>query len=287
MMRKSSSNLMWAVVWFVLCITIGCANNAILKYTGSLISPWHVTFYRSFFGAVTLFPFMLYQGMTSFQTQRLWLHFVRGILFATSMNMWCYGIQKTPIATATVVSFTTPLFVLLLAPFLLKERVTWPIWATTLLSFGGVFLALQPSRIALTSSFFLLLASVLFGLLDILNKKQISQESMLCMLFYVSFFAFILLAPPVVYARTLPRMHAVCWLLCLGIGNNLLLYCLLKAFALTSASSLAPFRYLELPISIMVGYVFFQEIPDSSVYLGAAIIIPCALFSAYYRVPNT
>ena len=185
---RSSANLIWAAVWFVLCITISCANNAILKYMGSLISPWHVTFYRCLFSVVTLVPFMFYQGIASFQIQRLWPHFVRSILFVMSMSMWIYGIQQTSLATATVISFTTPLFVLLLAPFLLKERVTWPVWTTILLSFGGVFFALQPSHIALAASLFLLLASALFALLDILNKHQIAQESMLGMLFYISFF---------------------------------------------------------------------------------------------------
>ena len=250
---------------------------------GNLMPPWHAAFYRSFFSAVTLLPFMFYYGLASFKTQHIGLHIVRGVLFFVSMNLWSYGVQQTPIATATIVSFTTPLFVLFLAPFLLKERVTWPMWVATLLSFGGIFLALQPSRSAFVSSFLLLSASALFGLLDVLNKKQINQESMLRMLFYSSFFAAILFALPMTYSLTLPRMHAVWWPLCLGIGNNLHLYCLLQAFTLASASSLAPFRYLELPLSVLLGYLLFQELPSNDIYLGAAVIVPCTLFTVYHQ----
>jgi S-adenosylmethionine uptake transporter len=209
---------------------------------------------------------------------------MRGGLLFVAISLWSHGVKEAPITTAAIMSFTVPIFVLLLASIFLRERVTWPMWVATLIGFCGIVLVLQPSSWSCwgTSMLFLLAAGV-FGLLDIINKKYVTQESVLCMLFYSTLVSTILLALPALYAGKMPTQQALWWLLVLGIGSNLILYFLLKASALASVSSLAPFRYLELLISMGVGYLFFQELPDSNHYLGAAIIIPCTLFIVYYQ----
>ena len=184
--------------------------------------------------------------------------------------------------TTTLMSFTVPIFVLVLAPFFLHERVTRPMWLATLMGFGGIVLVLSPSQWAFHSAaLYLVLAAFLFGLLDIINKKYVTQEPLLCMLFYSNLVATVLLAWPALAAGPLPSTHALGWLLLLGVGSNLILYCLLKAFTLANASSLAPFRYLEWVISMAVGYVLFHELPTAHSYLGAAIIIPATLLIVY------
>ncbi len=283
-MDKSFLNYLQAIVWFVLSLMVSCGNDAIMKYVGTHISPWQVAFFRCLFGAVTLLPLMCYQGQGAFTTHRPWLHIVRGGLLFAAISLWGHGVKETPITTATIMSFTVPIFVLLLAPIFLRERVTWPTWVATLIGFGGIVLVLQPSSWSCWGpSMFFVLAAGVFGLLDIINKKYVTQEPMLCMLFYSTLVATILLALPALYAGKIPAIHTLWWLVVLGIGSNLILYLLLRAFALTGVSSLAPFRYLELLISMGVGYLFFQELPDRNSYLGAAIIIPCTLFIVYYQ----
>jgi S-adenosylmethionine uptake transporter len=231
---------------------------------------------------------MLYQGRVSFQTHRSLLHVIRGVLLFVTISLWSHGVKEAPITTATIMSFTVPIFVLLLAPIFLKECVTWPMWMATLVSFGGIILVIQPTQGSFHSaSILFVLAAALFGLLDIINKKYVTQEPMLCMLFYATLTATILLIFPAMRAGTIiPTGHALLWLLALGIGSNLILYFLLKAFTLTSVSSLAPFRYLELLISMGGGYLLFQELPSRNSYLGAAIIVPCTLFIVYYQHRN-
>ena len=68
------------------------------------------------------------------------------------------------------------------------------------------------------------------------------------------------------------------YLMVLGVGSNLILFCLLKAFYLVKVSSVAPFRYLELLISIALGYLVFSELPPIHTYIGALIIIPSSLY---------
>jgi len=106
---------------------------------------------------------------------------------------------------------------------------------------------------------------------------------MLSMLFYSSIVAFIFTAYPAIQVWKVPSLFECIILLLLGIGGNLILYFLLRAFALSSASSLVPFRYLELFISMLVSYFFFHELPTISGYLGAAVVIPCTLWVGYLQ----
>ena len=285
--RQLFLNFIWAAMWFILSLIVGCGNDVLMKYLGRLVGPWQVTFFRCFFSVVTLLPFVLYQGSVAFISTSSWLHIVRGVLLFLSISLWSHGIKETSITTATIMSFTIPIFVLLLAPIVLQEKVTWPLWGATLLSFGGIFLVLQPDHNTLQASVFFLFSAVLFGLLDVINKKYIHRESILCMLFYSTLVATVLVLPLAIHAGTFPTKYELLWLFCLGIGNNLILYCLLRAFRLTSVSSLAPFRYLELLFSMGFGYFFFQEMPGRYDYWGAAIIILCTLFITYYQHKNT
>ena len=70
----------------------------------------------------------------------------------------------------------------------------------------------------------------------------------------------------------------------LGIGANLILYCLLRAFKLIDASAVAPYRYTELIFSVLVGYYFFGENIDNNVAIGALVIIVATLFVIYESV---
>jgi len=286
-MQKSFLNYLQAILWFVLSLVVSCSNDALMKYTGATISPWQVAFFRCLFGTISLLPLMVYYGSTSFTTHRPWLHVLRGGLFFIAMALWSHGVKVAPITTTTLMSFTVPIFVLILAPLFLHERVTRPMWLATLMGFGGIVLVLSPGRFAFHSAaLYLVPAAFLFGLLDVINKKYVTQEPMLCMLFYSNLGATLCLAWPALTVGTMPDQHALAWLLVLGVGSNLILYFLLRAFALTGASSLAPFRYLEWVISMAIGYVLFQELPATHSYLGAAIIIPATLVIVYAQSQN-
>jgi len=62
------------------------------------------------------------------------------------------------------------------------------------------------------------------------------------------------------------------------------LYCILKATNATEISSIAPYKYLELIFSIIMGYILFGEIIKWSTLLGAGLIIPSSILIAYYEI---
>ena len=127
----------------------------------------------------------------------------------------------------------------------------------------------------------LVVSAFLFASLDVINKKFVSVESMISMLFYSNLFATLFSAVPGLYSWTTPDTKSLLLLFVLGGGANLILYCLLKSFSYIEVSAVSPYRYLELLFSITLGYMFFKEKFDTANWLGASVIIFSTLIMSY------
>ena len=76
-------------------------------------------------------------------------------------------------------------------------------------------------------------------------------------------------------------MQELVLLFILGMGGNLILFFILKAFTHADATALSPYRYLELLSSTIIAYITFGEVPSKSTIYGALIIVPSTFFIIY------
>lgn len=271
--------------WTLMVALSSCLNDGFTKSLGENYHGFQVTFLRSFFSMVTLLPFMIYFGKQSFYSSRIKVHFIRaGLLFA-GIAPWSIALSQIHLTIATTLSFTVPLFILPLAALFLKEDVSLPRIIATVLGFTGVILTINPFGETFNCAALLLVGSAAaFATLDVINKKLVVDESIFAMLFYSSLImSTIALIPGLMTWQDMPLKHALLFV-CLGGGANIILFCLLKAFAAYDISALAPIRYTELLISAALGFVIFGEVPYTSTLLGAGLIIPSALFIARYEL---
>lgn len=268
------------IIWFLTSLAVSSANDVIAKYiyTNNL-SPLEISFYRFLFGTISFIPIILYYGMKSIKTSHIKLHFLRGLLLSLAIYSWISGLKSSQVVVATIISFTIPIFVLILAPLILKELVPFKLWIVTFISLIGIYITISSYDINFTSnSYLFVLAAILFATLDVINKKYITKETMLCMLFYSSLFTTIILFIPLLEGFRIPTNRDIFYFIILGIGSNFILFCILKAFNTVKASVLAPLRYLELIFSMLLGYLVFNDIPNYNMLIGALIIIPTSLY---------
>jgi S-adenosylmethionine uptake transporter len=277
------SNYFVGIVWFVVSLIVSASNDLIVKLLSELPS-MQVAFMRFGFGCVSLIPFMIWHGRSSFSTGRIWIHIIRGMILFLAMSMWCYSLGIVPIIHATLITFTIPLFVLMLAWMFLKERIQWHVIVATIVGFGGAVLSFNVTNSDFhIGALLLLVAAFLFATLDIINKKFATSETTLSMLFYSALVTTMLGAIPA-YLQWQPlTIQQVLILAILGVGGNLILYCLLRAFALVQASAVAPYRYLELVFSGLLGLLVFGDMPDEMLLIGSCLIIPSTVFIAIYE----
>ncbi|WP_341761549.1 DMT family transporter [Candidatus Tisiphia endosymbiont of Thecophora atra] len=273
--------------WFILSLVSSATNDITAKYLGLRLHSFEVTSFRFFFSALILVPFILYYGKQTLKTNRPFIHIARGVLLFFAMTSWIYALSIAPVTTATVISFATPLFTLVLAVFFLNENIIWQRWAATLFGFIGIVITLRPHASDFNPQILIfVLASIAFAMLDIINKKFVVKESMISMLFYSALVTSLVSIPPSIMYWQTPTSSEFALLFTLGAGGSLILFLLLKAFSLVDATATAPYRYLELIISASAGYLVFNETPENSTLYGALIIIPATLFIIYSEKGN-
>lgn len=281
MKTKYNNRYFIAILWFILSLVISSANDVLTKYLGANIPSYEVVFLRFLFGTLVFVPFM-FKNIESFRTTRIQLHVVRGALLFGGILFWCIGLNAVKITNATVINFTIPIFTLILASIFLKERLNLFRISATVLGFAGIVIVVDPTASAFNYvSLLLVLGSLMFASLDVVNKKFVNNESMLSMLFYSSLFTMLFSLIPALNNWITPSLQDLLLFVLLGTGANLILYCLLKALSVIDASGVAPYRYTELIFSATFGYAIFGEIPNYTTLIGALVIITSTLLIAY------
>ncbi len=277
-----TKNYSKSLSYFILSLFISAVNDTFSKYlltTG--LSPIQVTWGRFSMGTLLL---LLYGGASkkiTFPIQYVPRHFLRGFLLGTAHILWVYSLSRLPVTTATAMGFTIPLFVFLLSPLFLKQAPTSRLWLPTATTLLGMLFLLRPpipTMAALPGPLALLTSVLFFALLDVFNKKYIHEQTFFSMIFYATLVA-ALLTTPFACAQWHPlTVLQLTYLLLLGLGGNLIIYTLLKAYEWSDLLPLAPIRYLEFIISMFLNYCVFHHIPTRQEIYGVLLIIASVLF---------
>lgn len=284
-MYPVKSTHLQSLLWLLLSILSSCCNDVFTKHLTTGLTFYQVCFCRFIFGSLILVPIIYYRGVCSFKTKHISIHFFRGLLLSIAMMLYAYSLIQLEISTVTIIGFTNPIFTLILSKLCLKETIDWPVWISTFLTFLGIsFLFIPDSSGSYHPSVLVCLcATFIFSLLDIINKKYIAREPMLPMLLFSNLSAAFCTFPIAYFYWITPTLPQLMMLTILGIGSNLILYFILRAFELSNISSLAPIKYTEFVFSILFGYIFFKEWPTYNTFIGSTIIILCSYLIVYYQ----
>ncbi|KAF8818489.1 DMT family transporter [Rickettsia endosymbiont of Cardiosporidium cionae] len=263
------------VVWFVFSIFLSAVNDVLSKHIASYFHTSQMTFFRFLFCAITLAPFILYNGMGILKTNVMHIHILRSGLLAIGIFSWNYAISIIKVSTATSISFTIPIFTLVFSFFVLKEKISYTRLIMTCVVFLGLIVTLEPgsAKFQLIIVVFVLSAAS-FAMLDIINKKFILMDSFITVIFYSSLFPSLVSFPFALVHWAPPNIYDIVSFFLLGINSNLMIFCMFKAFTKTDVSALAPYRYIELFISAVIAYFVLNEIPNLSTIYGILIIMP-------------
>lgn len=233
-----------------------------------------VLFMRYFFGLVFFSPFILQSGFKGFTTSRPTLHIIRVIALGIAVTCTYFAYRNLPLALATSIGMTGPLFTTILAMLLLKDKVPLSKWALILLGHVGVIIAVRPHEMAITIVVWVALLANLFAACSIICVKLLSRtESTFTIMLYANT-ATTFMAGLIVFSfwKT-PGLHDILTLMAVGAFGVFSQFCSVTALRYANPSFLAPFEYTRLCFAIPVGFIFFEEIPNLWVILGSLIII--------------
>jgi drug/metabolite transporter (DMT)-like permease len=236
---------------------------------------------RNVLTLVLLLPWVLYHGRSALRSTRIVTHAWRGIIGGVGMLTWTYALTIMPLAHATALSFTAPLFVTLFAIFFLKEAAGFARWMALIVGFSGTLVIIRPSIDGFdANALIVIFATASWAITSIFVKSLSSTEPPLRMVFYMNFFMLIVSLPFGIIHWQMPSAHAWAILAGMGFFSLIMHFSMARAYALAPISTLMPFDFTRLIMTAILAYFLFGETSDSWTWLGASLIIASAVFSA-------
>jgi len=267
--------------WLVLggvCYTV---VTALIKYLCLTLPFIEVAFFRCALGLVVIMPSLLRHRFVQMRSKRHVGHLWRGVLGTCSMMVGFFVLTRLHLADATAVGFTTPLFVIVVAALFLGEAVRWRRWTATAVGFVGVLVMMRPGASGFDIMLLVALGGALLNAVTVCVVKSLTgSESSATMLVMVTIWGTVLLLLPAIVVWQAPTLLE--WLLALALGSLATMgqYCIIRAYTAGEATAVAPFDYLRLPFSVLLGFWIFAEIPSVWTLVGALIIIGSTLYIA-------
>lgn len=275
-----SDNLRGAA-WILASCVVATGMMLGVRGASSTVHPLQIVFCRFLVGFVLVLPFILLRGREVMATRRTPLLLLRGVLGFIAVSMGFYAVSVLPLVTATVLFFTAPLFVTLLAIPLLGERVEWRRLTATLCGFAGTAVVLGFDPGGFHPAMLLAVGSaVLFAFSLIVGKKLATTERPMTIMFYFAVVTTIGSAAPAALVWQTPTIQESALLALVGTFAAARVYCDIRGYASGEASFVAPFGYFRIILVAAAGYLVFAEIPTSNALVGAAMIIVSTLYIA-------
>ncbi len=226
------------------------------------------------FGLVLTFGFATGR-MGEVSTQRLPGHFLRNTVHFAGQNLWFMALGLIPLGQVFALEFTSPIWVILLSPIFLGERLTQTRLIAAGLGFAGILIATRPDVTAVHPGVLAGLgAAFCFATVSILTKRLTRGTSVIGILFWLTFmqFFFGLICAGADGAITWPTRASLPWLALIGLCGVVAHFSLTTALSLAPASYVTPIDFLRLPLIAVVGAAVYAEPLDPWVLLGGAVI---------------
>jgi len=265
-----------AALWMIGAIVSFTTMAVCGRELGGQYDTFEIMLYRSVFGLLIVLAVATSVGtLNQINRDAIGLHVLRNLVHFTGQNLWFYALTVIPLAQLFAFEFTTPLWVILLAPLLLGERITRVGAVAAVMGFVGIMIVARPSASAIDGGMIAAAAcAVFFALTFITTKKLTTRQSITGIMFYLTLLQLLFGLVTAGYDGdiALPTMGALPLLLLVGACGLLAHFCIAKALSLAPATVVSPIDFARLPVIAIIGMLIYNEALDVWVFVGAVVI---------------
>nr|WP_247869738.1 DMT family transporter [Herbaspirillum sp. ST 5-3] len=246
---------------------------------------------NTLFMAVTLAPYYHKRyGKSILHARQPGLQIFRAALLLLSTIVFFSVLKIVPLAEGTAMNFCAPLIVLATSPWLLKEKAYPSRWVAVAIGFCGMLIVIRPGGSIVPAGVMLGIASALvFALVVVLTRKINQSDHPMVTLFYggVVGMALSSLIVPFFWSSHMPSPREWLILASTGVTSTIGHFFVNSAYKHAEASLLAPFAYLQIISATTMGWLVFNQLPDSLTALGIAVICASGMGIGYIEHRRT
>lgn len=263
-------------------VVVFAAMTVCIKFLGRDIPAGQTIFVRGLISVVVLALIAWSTGgLHLLKTSNWRSHALRSLCGTASMFCLFAAVTMIPLADLTAITFTAPLFLTVLAMIFLGERIHRFRWTALGIGFVGVLITIG-SHLSfahgVSPGVFVALANAALSAVAMVFLRSMSgDEHAITITFYFSLTFMICAALTAIQGWPTPTPTQ--WLLIVGAGLLGVFGQLLMTYSYryAEASTIAPIDYTNMVMAILLGYLFFDEVPSLSVWLGAPLILGAGL----------
>jgi drug/metabolite transporter (DMT)-like permease len=214
-----------------------------------------------------------------YKSKNIKMQIFRSLLSVLESGFFVLSFKYLSLADAHSVGSLAPVIVVALSAIILKERVSTKTWIAIFIGFIGVLIILRPtSSIFDPKALLPLVAAFALGLYQIITKKVSEYDPTEVSLFYTSVVGIIIMS--FLASSFWKPIDSSSYVLFLAIGVffSLGIYLQIIALSKARASIVQPFHYTLIFWAIILGYIFYDDIPDLFTLIGALVITISGIF---------
>lgn len=255
----------------------------VVKATTADVPPGEAVFFRSFFAIPVILVWLALRGelREGLITRNPLGHVWRGVLGTSAMGLTFTGLGLLPLPEVTAIGFATPIFTLILAAMLLGERIRLIRISAVLIGLFGVSIMLWPrlsgteglSDGATLGALLVLAATLARSFVQIQIRHLVTTEHTAAIVFFFSVTASLLSLLTLPFGWTVPAWDTAALLVGAGLLGGVAQILVTASYRFAPASVLAPYDYSSMLFAILIGYVWFAELPTLIMLVGAVFVI--------------
>jgi drug/metabolite transporter (DMT)-like permease len=284
-------NVVTAIAIKMISVMLFAVMSTLVRYLGDRVPVGQVVFFRSVFAIVPVVVIYAWRRelAAAVRTGRPFGHVTRGLISVVGMFLNFAALARLQLVDATAIGFASPLITVALAALILKEHVRAYRWSAVAIGFSGVIVMMWPyldvtrlfaagSPESTVGALCAITAAFTNAGTVIQTRRLTDSETTSSIVFYFSLICAIAGACTLPFAWHQPTFTELAALIGIGLLGGLSHIFLTESYRYAAASVVAPFDYTAMLWAFLLGYTFFDELPNVYICVGSAIVCAAGLF---------
>ena len=270
--NKNALGIAW-MLGFIINISIMAISirELSLKYTS-----FEIQNFRNIFSIIIIILIFMVTKNTNLNTFQLKNNFIRNIFHFIGQSAWTWGLTVLPLAVVFSLEFTMPIWAVIIAIVLLKEKITLNKICFLIIGLMGTWIIFMPdTKYIGFYNIIVLCSAITYAIAHNFTKKLTTTDSILSILFFMSIIQlpFSLVGSLIIGNIQYNIMMEIPLIILLTVTSLLAHYSLSSALKYSDASIVLPIDYIRLPLIVFIGWYYYDEKISMNVVIGSILII--------------
>jgi len=279
---NKENNIVLGIIFMTLAMFCLSVNDVLVKGLSKAYPIWEVIFFRALSGVIISVVLIIFFGWKTLKTEKPLGHLTRAFSSVACVVFYFFGLKYLMLSENVAIVHSAPILATLLAVPFLGEKLGLHRMAAVALGFLGVLVIVKPgSDLFMFESLFPLAAAFFMAVSYLATRFLMSTESSVAIIFYYSL---ALLITSLIFFPNhfvIPSLFNLIPLMGLGVMGSLGHYFMAQAAKSAEVVVITPFEYSSFIFLGIMGYFFYNEVPDASVFIGMLLIVLSGIYIVY------